>query len=98
MAYLVANTHQLLFGAFAAIPGPIQTVPRSELFAVLMVVSAVVPGAVVTIVSDSAITVKGIQEHRCTGSNADLWDVIWRFVASKRIALKARWVKSHTLN
>ena len=80
------------------LPGSPQTVPRSELFAVLALVRLLSPDSICHVVSDSIITVNGIRSERRTGANSDLWSMLWKTVLSKRIHLTAEWVKAHTLD
>ena len=47
------------------------------------------------VISDSEITVKGIQRGVPEGSNSDLYQILFDMADDKEITLKARWVKSH---
>ena len=83
------------FGVFLPLPGVRQSVPRAELFCVIVLVWLVKVGAWVMVVSDSDITVKGIKGRRSEGENMDLWALLWSLVAERRVSIEARWVKAH---
>ena len=68
----------LLWGLWSALPGCVQTVPRAELYCVLLISVRVAWGAEVTFVTDCLHVVKGIQEHRLTGANAGLRTHLWQ--------------------
>ena len=83
------------WGAFCALPCPSHTVPRGELFAVVLVVSRVAPGQHVHIVTDCWPVHQGINMHRTTGMNSDLWKHLWALINRKNITLAVTWAKSH---
>ena len=58
------------WGAFAGIPGLPQTVPRSELFAVVVICFFATIGAWIGIATDSDTARNGVQEQRKVGDNA----------------------------
>ena len=86
-------------------PGLEQTVPRSELYAWLVVVSKCVGGGAVTLVSDSKVCadvgtqllVEGLERLRfdTSVSNADLWNCFLYFVRRHSLQVTLRWVKGH---
>ena len=82
-------------GACSPLPGPDQTVPRSELFSMIVVCSRAVAGACLHFPSDSLLTVQGVRDIRRTGAEADLWHQLWLWVAVKQLTVSARWVKAH---
>ena len=88
----------LLWGASAPLPGQLHTVPRAELFAMVLVLSNVVDGATVQIRSDSKVN---CDLHRqgasaCTVSaNSDLWSEFWTLVRDKEIKVDVIWIKGH---
>ena len=90
VAYLGEGYHSFLFGAYAPVPGDLQTVPRSDLVAAFLVVCFAKQGAEICIVSDSEVTVKGITDKRATGPNADLWYLMWAWVNHKSWKITAR--------
>jgi len=84
-------------GFFLALPGPSQTVPRAELFGLLLILRNVLPPAAVCIVTDSLTTCNTFQlgaEHHAwrTSPNADLWELVWPLVQGRALAL---WIKAH---
>ena len=52
------------WGAFFALPGLVQTVPRAELFAVIVLCLHAAPCAHLRVFSDSLMTVQGIHDKR----------------------------------
>ena len=86
------------WGAYGALPGLAQSVPRSELFAVLVILRRAVAGAFLHIVSDSWVTVACFLEGPGgawrASANADLWAHVWRLVSTMG-GVQLHWVKSH---
>ena len=58
---------EVLGGLFFALPGKAQTVPRAELYAIRVLAEGVEDGTVIQVVSDSDITVKGLNAGRAHG-------------------------------
>ena len=86
-----------LFGAFFPLAGDPQTVPRAELFAILVVLLFLSPGAAATIHTDSELCSKGFLAQTDQGDNADLWQLLWSTILSKSLAIQVRRVKAHGL-
>ena len=91
-----ANLH-FIFGAFFGLVGKPQTVPRSELFAIVVLCRFLQHNASVLVYTDSLIVANGCKALRKTGSMSDLWCELWRLAASKNLTLDIRWVKAHGL-
>ena len=88
------------YGFYAALPGVMQTVPRSELFAVLVAIRLCAVGTFLHIVTDSLTThdlfKAGVDGHAWRHSaNADLWALVWAQVSHKSVTL--HWVKAHVV-
>ena len=95
IATLMPREFTFAWGAFIALPGPSQTVPRAELFAIAAVVALATPHAQLTFVVDAKIVYDGITHRTTTGELADLWTHLWKLVTDKGLTVHARWVKSH---
>ena len=88
---------RFLWGAWAVLPGSKQTVPRAELFAMLLVVRHVVAGDV-TIKSDSLVNCElfGKGKSACLLSvNHDLWAQLWSLIEQKALSVNMFWIKGH---
>ena len=59
-------------GVFSAALGSVQSVPRSELCAVIMLCRLVAAGATIHFYIDNKVAAVGIQ-HRTKGDSEDLW-------------------------
>ena len=87
--------------AHGVLPGPLQTVPRAELYGILMVLRAVDPCSDVCAASDSQLNVKQYHAGLAvagTSVNSDLWFALWRAVVLRRhsgASAEVRWVKAH---
>ena len=88
----------LHWGAFAPLVGARHTVPRAELYAIVIVLRNCVHDACLDIASDSKLNVdlylKGKQSCMAS-SSPDLWSDAFSLIESKRITLTLRWVKGH---
>ena len=89
----------LACGAFGPLPGPLQTVPRSEIFAAIQVLD-LVHGAVI-IYSDCEYFVSragalGQRARMRAGKNGDLWARWWDLVDERDGAVIVRKVKAHS--
>ena len=86
------------FGAYGALPGSKQTVPRAELFAIFMIVENLAHGTRACITTDSKINVdlhdKG-RQHATDSVNGDLWFHIYESIDSKELDIVIRWSKGH---
>ena len=79
--------YQIQFAAHCALPGKIQTAPRSELFAFYLLVSKVSHGTLM-IVSDSKINVdlfNGSRSIALVSVKSDLWRYIFEIIDSKSL-------------
>ena len=84
-------------GVFCPLPGHVQSVPRAELFAVVLILCHVDYSDDVEIVSDSLTTVqtfgKGADHPAWEHSpNADLWREVWKHNPAR---VTMRWIKAH---
>jgi len=92
---------RLRFGAWGPVPGPLQTVPLAELWAVLHVARNLSLTAAAEIFSDSKVTVeqfgKGPQAA-CFAAARPLWKEFWALQRARSLAggsLTLTWVKAH---
>ena len=88
---------QLVFGRSFPLVGQVQTVPRAELYAMLVVVQRVGSGGV-TIVTDSKVNYDlfyGPRQSALDSSNGDFWSLMFAELDSKPLMLTMSWVKSH---
>ena len=90
-----ADILEVEWGLFCGLPGQIQTVPRGELYAIVMTVARLAWYTSVLFVTDSLPVHNGIVDHRCNGANSDLWRHLWHLVDKKEITLEVRWIKAH---
>ena len=70
----------MLFAAYFPLAGAPQTVPRSELYAILVVLLFLAPHACATIHTDSELCAKGFLAQQHGGDNSDLWFMVWRTI------------------
>ena len=87
----------LNFAGFFALPGSPQTVPRAELYAIIVVLLFLSPGACAVIYTDSALCSKGFAAKHRSGDNSDLRDLLWRTIALKDLSVEITWMKAHGL-
>jgi hypothetical protein len=82
-----------------ALPGSMQSVPRSELHAILVVLQSVEIWLPVDIASDSLVNValyrKGPRFTK-NAANPDLWLQVWEAVRLRTAETTVRWIRSHT--
>ena len=83
------------FGVYFGLEGKVQTVPRSELFAIIVLCLLAAPNISIRVGSDSAICVSGVASKQRSGENWDMWGRLWKLVGDKQIQLECFWVKSH---
>lgn len=91
---------RLKWGVFAPLVGTAQSVPRAELYAVLVVVLHVQSGPS-EIRSDSKVNVDMFaqgQEACLNSVNSDLWQQIWSALTDRQVQLTFTWVKGHADN
>ena len=80
------------------LPGPIQTVPRAELYVIVFLVQYAIPNSELLFVTDNQKN----KELYCAGHNkcktsinADLFDIIFKLKEEKHIELTVTWMPSH---
>jgi len=86
------------FGIHYALPGDIQTVPRSELSAAATLVEMLANDTVVLFITDNkpfCDTFHNGKEAAKSNSNADLYNILFQNIESKNITLRVRWMPSH---
>ena len=91
-------TYELVWGAHFALPGDKQTVPRAELYAMVVAVENTNPCHELHIFSDSKINVDLYDKGTggcLNAENSDLWDRMWRAIAGRTAVLRISWVKAH---
>ena len=89
-----------LGGLYGGLPGSRQSVPRSELFAILALIRLAAPSAFLHVVTDSKITYdtycSGFNDPKWRESpNADLWVCVWELCAARSGKCCVYWVKAH---
>ena len=91
------NTLCIDFAAYSNLPGKVQTVPRAELYAVLLVCQHVHEGQIV-VYCDNLKTVdvfnKG-KEFALMSANSDLWHRLFHVIESKHLDVLLKWIPSH---
>ena len=98
------NGRRLVTGIFGHLPGPIQTVPRAELAAVVFALQSLVVPA--TIYTDHYNLITDISKGKpvtCSAKhpNADLWERFWQLIfghGGLGDLLNIKWVKAHSNN
>ena len=87
-----------IFGAYAPLVGVEQTVPRAELYAILLVLRSAANGAKLDIRSDSKTNVDlfyTTTSNTLASTNGDLWHEAWQLIDSKSLDVTLKWVKGH---
>ncbi len=90
----------LLFGAKCNLPGEIQTVPRGEIYALVLLVIFADPLAELDYVTDNKGLFNAFRqgpEYCQNAANCDLYNVILKVTIDKAIRLSVRWMPSHLL-
>ena len=92
------DSNAFLFGVQSALPGPVQTVPRGEAFALLLAVTHAALGAYITFFTDCYPVYttynKGVgQAHLSV--NFDVWYTIFAAIRARDITLLLLWMPSH---
>ena len=85
----------LLWGCYLVLPGDHQTVPASELFALLLIVAMLSLHNSIAVVVDSMYVHKGVLGNCRTGILAPMWKRLWDLTRTKQICVTTRWDKSH---
>ena len=89
---------ELSYGLSANLPGLIQTVPRSEYFALLCLVRLARESSVLLFVTDHLPLVKAYNKGRSFAVqtlNGDLFQEIFLHISGKSLQLTLKWVPSH---
>ena len=90
---------EFVWGAFAPLHGELQTVPKAELNACIMVLAKVSCGGSVELVTDSLVNYQMFEKGPMVGSgstNNDMWIEFWSH--AQRLgahSVKMRWMKAH---
>ena len=90
--------HAFCFGLYCPLPGVEQSVPRAELYGILIVVKHAVPSAVLDIRSDSKVNVDMFttgRENTLHSTSADLWQELWSLIDHKSLSVSLTWIKGH---
>ena len=90
----------LLFGARFNLPGPAQSVPRGELFCVVVLVGLVCKGACIDYVTDNEALFLAYNKgpEYCTKStNCDLYKTLFDVIKNNNLSVTIRWMPSHLL-
>ena len=98
IAFLADDLSTLRFGLFAPLPGATQTVPRGELYAILVVMRHTQPDSEYLIYSDSKLNVDLYLDgyDACMKSqNADLWEEVFDILRTRNVVLSLVWIKAH---
>ncbi len=88
----------LLFGIKSRLPGQIQTVPRGELYCLLMLAQQVTPLATVDFVTDNLGVCNAFNkgpEFCAYVNNCDLFKSLFKHIYDKALRFSVRWVPSH---
>ena len=87
------------FGVYLTLPGCIQTVPRSEAYALLAVLEHATNGASIEFITDSKILSdtfsKGVP-GAVSSKNDDLYTAILDHIESKSLSVSVFWMPSHS--
>ena len=95
--YTQQEPNPFRWGAFLALPGLVQTVPRAELMVLVVVVERVSPGMTV-IKSDNRWVVDTFgqgKDHCLAAQHSDLWTRIFEVLDRGLVVLEVTWVKGH---
>ena len=91
------------WGVYCGLPGPVQSVLRSGLFAVLFVITHADPDLAITICTDSRLTAvhyhlradENWAKHEGMEFHLDLWLALQRVRRLRRAPTTVLWVKAH---
>ena len=90
-------SHQ--FDAWSPLPGQIQTVPRAELFALLIVARHARPDALIHFFTDNKNTRDTYYKGKYRASlaaTADMWVSLFQQIEIKSLNIHVYWMPSHT--
>ena len=92
------DNFNLEWGASFPLEGEIQTVPRAELFTIVILLKNLQHEATVIIVSDSLVNIelyyKG-KAHALASTNGDLWVGVFQEISDKELTVTIHWVQGH---
>ena len=94
----LSSTSAFVFGAFFALLGSAQAVPRSELVAMIVLCFLLAPQSAATVHCDNLGTVNGMLKHKKHGLNTDLWRTLWETIGRKYLTTTPIWVKAHAID
>ena len=90
----------LLFGVHARLPGSVQTVPRGELYAIVLLARLAIPLAIIDFFTDNL----GVHDAFNKGplfcsrtANCDLFAELFEIIHDKALLFTVRWMPSHLL-
>jgi len=88
-------SHQ--FDVWSPLPGQVQTVPRAELFALLIVAHHARPNALIHFFTDNKNTrdtyYKGLN-RACLAANADMWASLFQQISTTSLYIHVYWMPS----
>ena len=90
----------LVWGHSFNLPGPIQTVPRGELFAILYVIQRTSYNKTIHFVTDNLKVAQKYNEGKDSAllsTNCDLFKELFEILHTRNIKLTVRWMPSHLL-
>ena len=86
------------FGMHTNLPGPVQTVGRGELFALVLLVKHLQPNTEVDFVTDNenvAVSFNKGPKHCVNCINCDFYKIIFDHIQVKQLSVSVRWMPSH---
>ena len=96
LAHLAEGSYR--YGLYCSLIGTIQTVPRSEVAAALVLLYHVAPGTVINFFSDNKVFVDAFNKGHsyCKGIlNSDFYQEIFSLIQSKSVSFSVLWLPSH---
>ena len=88
----------LEWGASFPLEGSIQTVPRAELFTILILLRNLQHSASAFIVSDSLVNINLFHRgktHALASTNGDLWVGVFKEIENKCLDITIKWIQGH---
>ena len=89
---------ELKYGVHSPLPGDIQTVPRAEINAFLLLCELAVPGASILFVTDHQAlktTFEMGPEHSTKTLNGELYHKAFKYIQQKNLIMSIKWMPSH---
>ena len=90
----------LQWGVFAPLEGVTQTVPRGELYAIMVVILRLDTGLSI-VKTDSLVNVQTFDKGKTAclnAANCDLWKRIWDVLDDGQVKVELEWIKGHAEN